>query len=281
LIHGISDKDGPYDFEQLWENLGKEYFAIHKTKFDEQFTFAPIKWDIATNDGEKSIFETCFGTLRNSDRYLVHGNWLQSGKALADTRAWRYFATFLAGDVIAYVDEADNKIRATVWDQMRKYLDLGAGQVCPFSIIGHSLGSVIAYDFIFALMQRNKIFDFAGTPKLDETAINNWKHAFQNLYTMGSPIGLFMMRHRDLWQNDFAKLVNPVEKNSKLRFWLNIWDKDDLVAYPLEKIFKNQDGKALTDVEVDTGMLMPWAHTKYWEDAETARAIADTLPAPK
>lgn len=280
FIHGISDVDGPYDFDGLWEKLSKEYHKIYKVEFSDYFTLGPVKWDIATNDGEKKIFETCFGQLRKSDRNLVHGNLIESGKALADTRAWRYFATFLAGDVIAYVDEADNKIRETVWEQMRKHLENEDKTIRPFSIVGHSLGSVIAYDFIFSMMERNRLFTFANAPVLTEQQVKSWKQAFLNLYTMGSPIGLFMMRRRELWANDFENLVNPVEKAERLRFWLNIWDRDDLVAFPLEGMFKNQAGKALRDVKVDTGMLMPWAHTKYWEDNETAREIAATLPAP-
>lgn len=280
LIHGISDGDGPHDFDKFWERLSDSYSKLHKVSFDDHFLMAPIDWDIATNEGEANIFEACFGGIRESDKYLVHGNLFQTGKALADTRAWRYFSTFLAGDVIAYIDEADNKIRETAWGHIRQYLEAPDGSVKPYSIVGHSLGSVIAYDFVFAMMVREKLFDFAGAPKLTTAQVKLWQDSFQNLYTMGSPIGLFMMRHRDLWQNDFGKLINPVDKTAKNRFWLNVWDKDDLVAYPLEKIFKNQVGKALMDVEVDTGMLMPWAHTMYWDDAETAKAIAATLPPP-
>lgn len=280
LIHGISDGDGPHDFDKFWQRLSGIYSELHKVSFDDYFLKAPIEWDAATSEGESDIFKACFGGIRESDKYLVHGNLFQTGKAMIDTRAWRYFSTFLIGDVVAYIDEADNKIRETAWGSMRQYLESEDGSIKPYSIIGHSLGSVIAYDFIFALMVRNKLFDFATAPVLTAPQIQSWQDGFRNLYTMGSPIGLFMMRHRDLWQNDFGNLINPVDNTSKIRTWLNLLDKDDLVAYPLEPIFKDQPGKSLRDLEVDTGMLMPWAHTQYWDDDETAKAIVSTLPPP-
>lgn len=115
LVHGISDEDNPDAFTPFWKGLSDEYKRIYNANLDDYFVKAPINWDSATNDGERQIFESFLGKTRTSDKYLVHGGLLETSKALSDNRAWRYFATYLAGDVIAYVDEADNKIRERVW----------------------------------------------------------------------------------------------------------------------------------------------------------------------
>lgn len=280
LIHGISDGNGSYDFAQFWQNLSEKYNRIHNVNFDEYFIKAPLKWDQATDEGEKNIYETCFGAVRETDKHLVNGSLFQTGKALGDTRAWRYFSTFLAGDVIAYIDENDNQIRSTIWTGLRQHLERDDGTVQKYSFIGHSLGSVIAYDFVYSMMERGQLFDFDSKPTWSSEETQNWQTGFQNLYTMGSPIGLFMMRKKNLWSKQFSALINPVDNAKVNRQWLNIWDKDDLVAYPLESIFRNAANKTVRDVEVDTGLIMPWAHTEYWSDHETAQVIAETLPTP-
>jgi hypothetical protein len=282
LIHGISDEDNPDVFTPFWNSLSKEYSRLYNACLDDFFMKAPISWDVATNTGEKAIFESCFDKTRASDKYLVHGDFFETSKALGDTRAWKYFATYLAGDIIAYVDEADNQIRETVWKELVKNIVRDDNSIAPYSLIGHSLGSVIAFDFIYSLFQRNCFYSFANQPKSNQAQLDSWKASFRNLYTIGSPVGLFMMRNRNLWANDFAALTNPVENSENIiRTWLNIWDKDDLVAFPLERIFKNQSNNSLKDIEVDTGMIMPWAHTNYWHNQATIRSIAKTLPPPQ
>lgn len=140
LVHGISDEDNPDAFTPFWKGLSDEYKRIYNANLDDYFVKAPINWDSATNDGERQIFESFLGKTRTSDKYLVHGGLLETSKALSDNRAWRYFATYLAGDVIAYVDEADNKIRERVWSELCRNLVAADGSIAPFSIVGHSLG---------------------------------------------------------------------------------------------------------------------------------------------
>src|SRR5262249_35820212 len=140
-------------------------------------------------------------------------------------QAMRTFMTFFLGDVVAYVSQNDNNIRRTVWEQMQGALLKDA----PYSFIGHSLGGVIAFDFLFNLFDRSKLFD--PLPPLSPDQIELLKSGFQNLFTMGSPVGLFMLRKGDLWDpaktgERFGKLRNPIPESQ--RTWLNFWDRQDL-----------------------------------------------------
>ncbi len=279
LIHGIGDGTPGDDYQVFEEHLKKAYCDQHKcadSDWAKKFAIKPIIWDAATCDPETAIYSRSFGAVRPNDRSLVaETNPFLAALNLPNTRAWRYFMTFFVGDAIAYVDEFDNGIRRKVWEQMATELKLDGASQPPFSIVGHSLGSVIAYDFVYALNSSpGKIFDLSPDPskniKLAASKIISLQQAFTNLITFGSPIALFWMRRRDLWERNFVNLSNPVQQGK----WLNFWDDDDIVAYPLRNFFA--DGH-VEDIRVETGMMMPWAHTGYWKNRALAQRMAEVL----
>ena len=107
--------------------------------------------------------------------------------------------------------------------------------------------------------------------------------------TLGSPIGLFFMRNKKLWSSlnqghhsNSTGILCPFERRS-VQQWLNFFDSDDLVAYPLEPIFRNSVNKEVsvmpTDIEVSTGWVTPWAHINYWHNGKVAEKIARLLAA--
>lgn len=286
LIHGIGDGTPGDDFDTFEQLLMEAYCRQNKaneTEWRKQFKVQGIVWDPATTDPETTIYSRSFGSLRPSDRSLVsESNPFLAALSLPNTRAWRYFMTFFVGDAIAYVDEFDNGIRRRVWEQMAAILKPeSAGQIPKFSVIGHSLGSVIAYDFVHALNSApGKIFDLSPDPaknvKLSAAQIALLQTGFCNLITLGSPIALFWMRRRDLWQNDFAGLNNPVQGAQR---WLNFWDNEDIIAYPLRNFFStgNVEDIRIEDIRFDTSIMMPWAHTGYWKNKALAERVAEVL----
>lgn len=293
FIHGIGDGGISTDYDTLFNNIGESYKAIHKLNangFSSTFYMLPVRWDEATETPERNLYQRCFGTLRPKDKSLVSGNGLSTIANLSNTKAWRYFMSFFVADAVAYVDKTDNGIRRDVWRDINSEFQLKPGEekeVPSFTVVGHSLGSVIAYDFVHALMKLDKIFKFGdpvkdineSNPKLTKGQIEKLKKAFNGLVTFGSPVALFMMRRRDLYENSFAALRSPVGGNGDNRKWLNFWDSDDLIAYPLEDLFGQHKG-SLTDLQVETGLIMPWAHTGYWKNKDMAGEIAKILPPP-
>src|SRR5262249_48822295 len=103
---------------------------------------------------------------------------------------------------------------------------------------------------------------------------------------LGSPVGVFMLRKGDLWDpaktgERFGKIRNPIPDSS--RKWLNFWDRQDILAYPLKNLFlrnpKNAE-RPLEDVEVQTGDLVINSHLGYWKNDRVAQQIAAALAAP-
>ncbi len=154
FIHGIGERDPKSpdeefhnpNYERLWQNI----IASAKTRLNPELapTLKPIYTDWHTAEihrAESQIFTTAFPNLLN--------------RQFSITRLLRNFITFFVGDVIAYVSEDVNFIRRTVWMQMWAELEkLLKEEGATYSIISHSLGTVIAFDYLFTLFKRKAIF---------------------------------------------------------------------------------------------------------------------------
>lgn len=133
-------------------------------------------------------------------------------------------------------DQIQARVRAAVTDDTRV-------------LVGHSLGSVVAYEAVFA------------NP--------GWK--IDTLVTLGSPLGI-----RNLI---FDRLRPPPEGGAGQRpnvaRWVNVADRGDVVA--LVKALSSAFGGAVDDRPVDNGAT---AHNirPYLTAAETGDAIAVALP---
>jgi len=84
------------------------------------------------------------------------------------------------------------------------------------SVIGHSLGSIIAYDGLSDIMSRGKM-----PPNL----------TLNGLFTLGSPIAVWNLQEG---LGIFPKLINPQTK-----VWLNFYYPQDIFSCPLEKLAGN------------------------------------------
>ncbi|MCW8121871.1 endopeptidase [Streptomyces anthocyanicus] len=119
-------------------------------------------------------------------------------------------------------------------------------------LIGHSLGSVIAYDLL-----RHEEIAASGTAC----------GAVHTLITCGSPLAIpTVQRGMGITDGRLTQIAPHLR-------WINVFDPDDAVT--------GAAGLALTtdqvrDVEVDNGRLDPHAAVKYLRTLPVARAVTDT-----
>lgn len=117
-------------------------------------------------------------------------------------------------------------------------------------VIAHSLGSVIAFDYLFGFRKY----------KLQR------KVNVEALITMGSPIPVF------------TAAMGHVDSNAELppnvKRWENILDPDDGIARYCKKYFKKV---SLKEKEINTGWTPLKAHSGYWTEAAVAEYIAKRL----
>ena len=101
-------------------------------------------------------------------------------------------------------------------------------------------------------------------------------------HTLGSPIELWVERY-----GDFSRPVTIPGKNSKdpvvaaSAEWINFYDPDDVLAFPLKGLSEDYDAAVDEDRAVSVGALVigmsPVSHVAYWNDAAVIRPIAQSL----
>lgn len=296
FIHGIGElKDNnpsSLGYDNLWKRLIQQSGRT-STAFEQQFGRIDVIWHVEElQNAGKAIFDSSFPNLKPGKLNPMH--------------RLRNFMTFFAGDVAAYVSEDVNFVRRTVWEQIWAFKDGGKPfkelleEGATYSIVAHSLGSVIAFDYLFDLFhpQKPKLFVPSPDPQVrpedaqltvkEQTLssvtvdeLTRLQEHFRHLFTMGSPIGLFLMRKGNLWANDepFTTVYNPIRQEG--RTWYNFWDSNDPIAYPVAQLFSrnaNNNECKLLDIPVETGWIFS-AHVDYWKNRTVAQKIMNQLTA--
>lgn len=142
-----------------------------------------------------------------------------------------------------------------------------AGPEAPLCIISHSLGTIVASNYIYDLNRHTpnhqlipkSVLPFIGTTPLE------WGRTLRAMFTMGSPMALWRLRT--------GKLDKPI----RVPIWINYFDDDDIIAYPLQDLLVKDHGEILvTDHRVETGMT-PLSHTGYWTNEELLDEVVEYL----
>lgn len=220
-------------------------------------------------------------------------------------------------DMFYYVSEdGKNALRFAVAQRIVESVGGSGGASEPISLtlLGHSAGSVIAFDFLFFLfftprtveqfIEPKKLHAGPSTrsasedspPRVQETldALQRLKSMAQSgqlrvrrLFTLGSPVTPLafrsdavlhlLSRGRDarLSLDDYGLLRNDPAFGEPLRGprWVNIWDKDDPIAWPVEPLF-SQAGSAVVDRYIDVSDDPAKAHGAYWTSARVHAELA-------
>jgi len=174
----------------------------------------------------------------------------------ADIRG--YVISFLA-DAIAYQpvphedDSAANEyIYADIHERFCEKLQVlsdRAGPDAPLCLISHSLGSIIASNYVYDLQNGKLPARIRDRIKRSDSPLVQG-HTLTHFYTMGSPIALWTMRYKDFGRPiDFPPQILR-EHGLPYGEWVNFYDKDDIVAYPLKSLSKLYDESVSEDLEV-------------------------------
>ena len=233
-------------------------------------------------------------------------------------------------DMFYYVStEGKWAIRNTVAAQLSNHLNdtLPDGQAASLTLIGHSAGSVIAFDLLYYMFMNSEMFNelswltergrsvekpgIAGAAESTDEIIKQRKdrisaeaktlrenfNYLQNLVsenrlrirlfvTLGSPISMMMYRSDrlvELFASENGQLT-PEEYGLTHDFsyeplkphqprWINIWDVDDLVSWPVSRVMGNSP--LVKDIYPDFSDSIIDSHNLYWESEAVQKAIAE------
>lgn len=244
FIHGVNSQKTGYS-NILYKNIIKDYIGklldkgLSETEANGRaYSLAQkeILWADATTD------------LTNRYLFLQYHLSKKSGK-------WNFFIKEidpLMMQILHYVkDKGHKKGPMTILKDVHESFKAA----CPNKkdnavVIAHSLGSVIAYDYLCRFRK------FYLDPAIRVEAF----------ITLGSPIPLFA--------SAMGFVENKFKWPSNVRSWVNILDPDDGVARICAPFFKNVE---VEDMQVNTGFGPLSAHSGYWKSREVSEIIAQKL----
>lgn len=272
VIHGIGkaspefkDKNNPEKFaggiarklkSQVAKLLGEDEQLID-SKFEiEAIYWAPILQNIEDELSRRLELDKLGNPLGLRD-FIIH--------SLADSIGYQ---------ITPKHREIYDNVHQVIADTL-KQLAQKAGSKAPLCIIGHSLGSVIASNYIWDLQNDVMQIEVGNTPLEQGETLALY-------YTLGSQIALWRLRYTDFGTP--ITIPSPKLSNHYPNLegeWVNFYDKDDVLGFPIKAINDKYNAAVKADIEVNAGNILtnwtPFSHNAYWTDDEVTKPIAMAL----
>jgi hypothetical protein len=198
----------------------------------------------------------------------------------------RWAMTYFLGDAVAYqvTDQGTKKEDRVVYDDIHARIDIAlhslakrAGPEAPLCVISHSLGTVIASDHVWDDQHPSS----QRPPRPKPTPLERCE-TLAFMYTLGSPIALWTMRFENSGEPIGFPGGGVAARYPELRSaWINFYDRDDIVGYPLRGLSAKYENAVTEDRAVAVGPRFvrntPVAHPWYWNDSSVIAPIAAAL----
>lgn len=219
--------------------------------------------------------------LQDAEDELVRR--MEQGGPLHFPTVRQFLIDFLA-DALAYQPAGDDR-RAYdgihgVFAKTLAELAEAAEPDAPLCVIAHSLGTIIASNYLYDLQIdpfKHLISDEVRALMHDNPL--ELGHTLALLYTLGSPIALWSLRYREFGRPIAVPSPRLRQYHAEIEGeWVNYYDQDDVVGFPL-KTLNAQYGQVVTrDAPVNVGNLLqnwnPLSHLGYWTDRDVVQPIA-------
>ena len=262
IVHGVGTQT--LDFSNVIQDALNRQFSAEEAV---DIVIEPVYWAEEMQEREAELWQR----LQRQDQPL-------------NFSLFRKLMVYFVADAFGYqITEYDrrlyDKIHAKFGETLRRLVDR-VGETAPLCIIAHSLGSVIASNFIYDLQHPHLL-----TPELQEilgsSPLANGA-TLAMFYTLGSPLAL--------WSLPFDDFGTPVTiPDSRLMDhypqlvgeWVNYYDKDDIIGFPLRGLNRAYWREVNADKQLDIGNRFvkwtPLSHLHYWDDKQLVTEIATTL----
>lgn len=192
--------------------------------------------------------------------------------------AWlRRLVIDLQGDLIAYIEAPGANRYQRIHDRIFTAFDACAKVTVAseatfqrpgcVTVVAHSLGAVIASDLLYDVHKKRRSRWWPSQLRL------------ANFISMGSPLALYSLRY-ELAEKGFQR---PVRMQDEQGVWINIYDPQDVIGYPLKGLNDAYRAAVFVDKEINVGqwwnprhLLLqhtPFNHHLYWEDRYVAEVI--------
>ncbi|MBN1202869.1 MAG: hypothetical protein JXJ20_13555 [Anaerolineae bacterium] len=258
-----------HEFDRTIRRLGLRDVNRRDTQAKHALRFETAYWAPITQRPQNALLDVMFGRWHPLRRFSL-------------TYHFRRNLVALLGDLVAYQhDPANNTIYRAIHDELDRCVralseasanETGTDERAPLTVIGHSLGSVIASDYVWDHTRGS----------VPAHHLNDYPLALVNFFTLGSPMALYTLRGNAYGGPESIResLDSPITVDPDGGLWLNLYDRQDAVAFPLEPI-KAYKSAGVIDRPVPAGnWLTGWnllSHTGYWRCDDVARFTARKL----
>jgi len=183
------------------------------------------------------------------------------------------------GDASAYryIPDEPGCIYYQIHDKVHEGLKALRGQLGgddkPMIVIAHSLGSVIMSNYIW---DRQQGIDAA---KYGQTAFERME-SLAGFITFGSNIPLFVLAYDPVECITFPPVTLTDDLKAKAK-WLNFYDSDDILGWPLKELSPAFTAAVTEDKEINVGGILtswnPLSHSEYWTDGNFTGPVAEFI----
>lgn len=159
-----------------------------------------------------------------------------------------------------------------------------AGPKAPLCVVAHSLGTIIASNYIYDLQvhfSHQQIIPETIAEVMGDTPLERGE-TLSLLYTLGSPLALWSLRYTEFGRPiDFPAPQLYRHYPNLPTEWINFYDADDIIGFPLKTLNAEYERIVTADREVNVGGLLeqwnPLSHLGYWTDKDIVEPIAESL----
>lgn len=253
VIHGMGSQAPDFAEDMIAELIDRISDLV---KDPEMIAWKPIYWANILEGRQREY-------LRDAKRagdldYIGLRRFLLS--AFGDASAYQ--------NVKSYKNTTYKKIHKRVGKSIKSLYVTGLqSKPKPLIVMAHSLGGHIMSNYIWDMQQSTnaKISPFERMEKLS------------GMVTFGCNIPLFTFAYEKVEPIEFPleKLPQHLKKKAK---WLNFYDPDDVLAYPLKAINSDYKKTVTKDIPINVGGVFsswnPLAHGEYWTDNDFTKPVA-------
>ena len=264
LTHGMGDPQPDFAdglIRRLRKTLGRDAADVD---------FEPCHWAPVLQKSQDRVWQK-----------LVDG-----GREM-DMKRMRRWIVSAFGDPVGYLSgymqdgaPVHLKVHECVRDALaRLAARLDGPETAPLVVLAHSLGSVVTSNYIWNEERASGELRPAGSGVSGELAATKRiavgrtpferMESLVTLVTYGSTIPLFLPPIEPLECIRFPRQMLPAQLRAVAR-WLNVYDPDDLLGYPIAAAWDDLHGSRIDDVTVNIGLFplseTPFTHTLYDRD---------------
>ena len=253
VIHGMGSQE-PDFAEPLIEELSRR--VQNRGKNPAQIAWQPIYWADLLSGAELAYFRRA------------------KNRADLDYLRLRRFVVTAFGDAAAYqqVTSVHNTTYQDVHGRVREaihrlYVDGLGSRPKPLIVLAHSMGGHILSNYVWDAQRQQG----TAAPPFERMS---W---LSGIVTFGCNIPLFTFAYSQVEPIHFPPSGLRADLKEKAR-WLNFYDPDDILGYPLKPISESYAQVVSRDIAINAGGLFsswnPLSHNGYWTDNDFTRPVA-------